>query len=651
MNQLKCLLLSLLMPALLFAQKSENLHQHYNNELRTFKEAMIRSEQMNPDTNIDVKFYHLELDISIGAPFLQATSTIIFEPKAENLNEISLDLHGSLEVESISGPVVSFEHSSPELKIYLDDSFNQGEPVELSIHYQGVPVLAGGYKGMRYETHGSNEPVIATLSTPFVAHYWFPCKDGPSDKPDSVYIDIKIPDTIIDGVPLKGVSNGVLEGTEIVGNKKVFKWRHRYPVVTYYMMAAVSNYETIEETYTGNYGEEFPLTYHVFNESYNSALQGVQDMPLAMDVFSDLFGVYPFANEIYGMTQLGYYGAIENQTNTIINNMSTGWFMISVHELAHMWFGDMITCADWHHGWLNEGFATYSEALYVEAQQGTNAYLSYMQGEEYYNGGSLYVENITDTFNIFQPLIYSKGSYVLHMLRGVLGDEAFFAGVKNYATHPDLTYGQATSEDLQIIMEEAAGYDLDFYFDQWIYDEYFPVYKYNYLNEPSSNISYVSLKQTQEEAGRRPMFEMPVQLKLFLQNGTDTLITVWNDLKVQTFELELESDITFVQVDPYGWLLDISTYDPDLIVELNDLDETNGIWIFPNPVKNELNIKIDPGSKFNEIRIYSLGGKVIWSKPLITLSEQIDISELKTSTYILKVVGQNSAKVQRFVKH
>ena len=651
MNQLKCLLLSLLMPAMLFAQKPEALQEHYRNELKTFKEAMIRSQKMSPDTNIDVKFYHLELDISLGSPFLQATSTCIFEPASENLSEVTLNLHGAMDVDSISGPVASFQHSSPNLKIFLSEAFDPGEQIDLAIHYHGVPELAGGYKGMRYETHGSNEPVIATLSTPFVAHYWFPCKDGPTDKPDSAYIDIIVPDTIIDGVSLKGVSNGVLDGTETIGNKNKFKWRHRYPVVTYYMMAAVSNYEVIEENYTGNYGEQFPLEYYVFNESYNQAQAGVEDMPLAMDAFSELFGVYPFAEEKYGMTQLGYYGAIENQTNTIINNMSTGWFMISVHELAHMWFGDMITCADWHHGWLNEGFATYAEALYVESQQGHQAYLNYIENEEYFEGGSLYVENLTDTFNIFQPLIYSKGAYVLHMLRGVLGDDVFFEGIKNYATNPNLMYGRATSEDLQLEMEIVSGMDLEFYFDQWVYDEYYPIYEYNFLNEPSSDIAYISLKQIQEDYGRRPLFEMPVQLKLFLQDGSDTLITVWNDMKVQTFEVEPASDITFVQFDPAGWLLDFASYDPDLPVGMNENETTSEIIVYPVPAYDLLHIATPGLSGRFQIQIFSVDGKLLLRSEMSGNPAELDISDFAPGVYMLHIQSETSTSAVRFVKH
>lgn len=415
------------------------------------------------------------------------------------------------------------------------------------------------------------------------------------------------------------------------------------------MMAAVSNYEIINDSYTGIYGEQYPLEYYVFNESYSQSLAGVEDMPLALNAFSDLYGIYPFHTEKYGMTQLGYYGAIENQTNTIINNMSTGWFMTSVHELAHMWFGDMITCADWHHGWLNEGFATYSEALYVESQQGYQAYLNTISNEEYYQGGSLYVENIQDTFNIFQPLIYSKGAYVLHMLRGVLGDDVFFEGIKNYATDPGLMYGRATSEDLQQVMETTSGTDLGFFFDEWIYDEYYPIYEYNYEYDAGAGNAYISLKQTQEDFGRRPLFEMPVQLKLFLQDGSNTTVTLWNDLKVQTFEIPLDQDITFVQFDPEGWLLDQNEYNPELPVGIVDTRSAEQIRVYPVPAKDQIQIVFPEIKTTSSATITDYSGRIMMKFNLQNSLTTVDISELSPGVYFLSITGDQHIQTIKFV--
>lgn len=175
------------------------------------------------------------------------------------------------------------------------------------------------------------------------------------------------------------------------------------------------------------------MDYYVFAADSSSAEAGTAEIPEAMALFETLFGPYPYADEKYGMTQLGYYGAIENQTNTITNNMSPAWFMISVHELAHMWFGCNLSCVSWHHGWLNEGFATYAEALWKKHSEGIEAYRAHMMSKAWYQGGTVYLEDVNDPFGIFLPIIYNKGAWVLHMLRFVLGDEVF-AALENYGS-------------------------------------------------------------------------------------------------------------------------------------------------------------------------------------------------------------------------
>jgi aminopeptidase N len=645
--KLRLLLILTILPAIILAQKSQVMHDHYHNEWNNFRDFIEASENDNTDTTIDVKFYHLGLDIGIDDPYLIGNTKCIFQPLIEEFNNLHLDLNSSMHIDSITGPVAGFEHFNDIIEITLDETFGTEDLIEITIYYQGVPKLAGGYKGMRYETHGNNEPIIATLSTPYLAHYWYPCKDGPSDKPDSVYVDITVPDIEINGIGLKGISNGLLEETAVEGDTKTFKWRHRYPIVTYYVMAAVSNYELISESYTGIYGEQYPLDYYVFEETYNQSIPGVADMPLALDAFSELFGIYPFYEEKYGMTELGYYGAIENQTNTIINRMTTSYFMISVHELGHMWFGDMITCENWHHGWLNEGFATYSEALYVESQNGYEAYQDYISNEQYFNGGTLYLENAQDTFNVFQPIIYSKGAYVLHMLRGVLGDEVFFEGLKNYSTDPELMYGNAVTEQLQEVMELTSGMDLEFFFNQWVYDEYYPKYQYNYEYNSITESVFLSIKQTQSW---RPLFEMPVQFELELIEGSDTIVTVWNDHEVQTFEIFGLSEVIDITIDPNGWLLDQSVYNPGLPVSVDELQNSVAMSVYPNPANYQLNINIHGFSKDCPMRIFNVEGREIFTGTIKQQKLQIDISSFDVGVYFIQVLTESRLVVKKFTK-
>ncbi len=593
------------------AQQKSPLEELHECEWKTFKEFVRYSEENIPDTNINVKFYYLDLEIAIDSPFIAGQVTCDFEPLVAGLEEIWLSLNSSLTVDDVSGDVDSFLQTGDSILINLDAAYGPGDELQVMISYQGVPVEAGGYKGLRYETHHGSEPIIATLSTPYLAHYWYPCKDGPSDKPDSVYVDITIPVKVVNNIEVIAVSNGVLENIIDNTSTKTYQWRHRYPIVTYYVMVAISNYVKFSEDYSGIYGEEYPLDYYVFEQDLAGSQDGVEDMPLALDVFSEKFGEYPFSSEKYGMTQLGYYGAIENQTNTITNNMYPAWFDVSVHELGHMWFGDMITCENWHHAWLNEGFATYSEAVYDEEVFGYEAYKENIAANEYFSGGTLYLQNASDTFNIFQGIIYRKGAYALHMLRAVLGDSIFWDCIYSYSTDPEFMYAQATTEDFQGLCENVSGVDLDFFFEQWIYDAYYPEYHFNFENHGDS-LAFLIL-QVQELSGRRPLFEMPVEVKLLFESGGDTTIKVWNDEIYQVFTVPVGEAVNMIEIDPEDKILCKKYYHPEIPVSLdeNTPGNDNIVKIYPNPVNQSASIKVYAENENMNLVFYDISGRMI----------------------------------------
>lgn len=506
------------------------------------------------DSSNDILFYHLDLDIALGSPFLRGNVLVRFASHQPALTQLRLNLHHAFTVDSVTGSASGFSASNDTLVITLDRPYQSGEVTSLTVHYHGVPPLANSTKGLRYTTHAGSQPVIASLSTPFLAHFWWPCKDGPGDKPDSVHIDITVPDTTIAGLPLVAVSNGTLAGTEILPGKIKYRWRETYPIAPYYVMVAISNYDHFQHNYSDSL-VQFPIDYYVFSEHRSAAELGVAQLPDAMAFFSSRFGSYPFHREKYGMTQLGYYGAIENQTNTITNNMSLSWFYVSVHELAHMWFGDMITCASWHHGWLNEGFATYAEALWEEHVHGTAAYHNYMMYFQYFGPGTIYLSDVSDPFAIFLPIIYDKGAYTMHMLRHVLGDSVFFESMSAYSNSSAFRFGHATTEDFQQVCENVAGQDLDYFFQQWIYGQNYPTYGFNWTSSPAAN-GYnvvVRIKQNPNTASP-PFFTMPIDVRITTVAG-DTLCRVFNDQIDQEFVLNVSHEPSAVSLDPDRWIL------------------------------------------------------------------------------------------------
>lgn len=426
---------------------------------------------------IDVLFYHLQLSPAIDRPWLEASTTIRFRAvSARDTLVIQLDTH--LKVDSITGRACRFEQKGTDsLCIYFNQALKYNDKVDLTVHYHGAPHLANSIKGMRWESHGDNVPIIATLSTPFLAHLWFPCIDGPADKADSVWVDITLPFASFNEQPLIGVSNGLLHHTSAPRTGfTTFHWRHGYPIVPYYVMMAVSNYREMKQDYTDPFGNSFPLIHYVFPENYGEALRGTHNLPQVMDFFSQRFGPYPFHKEKYGMTELGFYSGIENQTNAIVNNLAEGDFSTQVHELAHMWFADNLTCATWHEAWLNESFATYAEALWAEHKGGTASYWRVMHEHAEFETEPVYLEDISDPFNIFVSRVYYKGNWILHSLRQHMGDENFFKALHEYATSPRLQGGHVKTTDFNAICSKHHGKDLGWFFSEYASAEGIPCY-------------------------------------------------------------------------------------------------------------------------------------------------------------------------------
>ena len=387
----------------------------------------------------------------------------------------------------------------------------------------------------------------------------------------------------------------------------------------------------------------FPLHYYVFDSHYTNAISGVADMPKVMDFFINTFGPYPFEKEGYAMTQLGFYGGIENQTNSIVNNMGLSWFNVSVHELAHQWFADMITCETWNHGWLNEGFASYAEALYIEESKGIDFYHNYVSDFKFFTGGSIWLENVTDPFNVFRSIIYNKGAYFLHMLRRYVGDQAFFEILYTYSTHESTQYKYANTEFFQMISEQISEKDLDTFFEQWIYDERYPTYEYNYQFDSDLNTLSLSLIQTQEENGWRAIFEMPLDILIRYEDGTDSLLTVQNDKISQHYEFNISKSILNIEIDPNNWVLCRKKFNPDLVLGIEELSLTE-LFVYPNPNNGSFFIKtpLTINNKEITVKLYNSNGKLSFEQVYnVNSSIQINTTDLNKGFYTLQTTINN----------
>ncbi len=256
-----------------------------------------------------------------------------------------------------------------------------------------------------------------------------------------------------------------------------YYWKNHYTIANYLISLAITNYTQYDTYYHYSPTDSMVITNFIYPENFNYVKPLVDETDEMIEVFADRYGEYPFIEEKYGHAEYQWGGAMEHQTCS-----SMGFWGIGVisHELAHQWYGDMITCKDWHHIWLNEGFATYSEAVYLEARDGKAAYDAQIACEMSYARdaqGTIWVQDITDVGQIFNGnRSYAKGSCVLHMLRGIVGDSTFFDIMRTYSADPSVSYGVATTEDFQAIAESVYGQDLDYFFQEWIYGENEPTY-------------------------------------------------------------------------------------------------------------------------------------------------------------------------------
>ncbi len=510
---------------------------------------------VNNDSTYDVRYARLELTVpQPDTEYIEGNVTLgIVAHQLSVDNRIQLSLRSLLSVDSVfeAGKRVPFSHEGDSLFVMLGTHYQPDDQFDVRVYYHGYS-RSGAFihTEQRWELK-TPHPYLAILwtnSEPYGSKDWWPCKDNPAHKLDSVDLLITCPPTY------SIASNGLLRSVVDHDTSRMFSWHESYPIDHYLVAFVCTQYDTVGRWHHWAGGDSTLIESFVFPTSKDTLSAQLRELDTILDVYESWFGPYPFRKEKYGIAQW-HGGGMENQTLSFCND--AGEELIA-HETAHQWFGDGVTCKTWNDCWLNEGFATYTTDLFLQHKYGGATMDTIVAQQEAYitslPGGAVHTpDSLLEKNALYGRLVYSKGSMVLHMLRYILGsDTAFFRAIREYMTGP-LRYGVASADDFRASVEKSSGMDLKWFFDQWVYGEGYPIYKLAW-NPTDPLHPAVAISQT-GSVPSSPFFRMPIELE-FRGANFDTIVKVLNDKPLQPFAFSFTKAVSSVTFDPYNWILD-----------------------------------------------------------------------------------------------
>ncbi|MGV6828301.1 MAG: M1 family aminopeptidase [Flavobacteriales bacterium] len=640
----------LLLPLFLFSWilNAQNSANKLSSIIEAEKKSALKIIQgeRNPNTgNYDLKYHRLDLNLNPSIAAISGNITSYFEAK-ENLSQIIFELTNNMVVSQVSyhgNPTTFNQNANDEVVITLPQTINQGVLDSLTVTYSGNPE-SSGFGSFEQGTH-NGDPVIWTLSEPYGAKAWWPCKQDLNDKIDSVDVYINAPRFNPSNEEYFAVSNGLEQEQTITGNTKITHFKHRHPIPAYLIAIAITNYEIYSHTVPNN-GNPFDIINYVYPEDLVTAQNDTPVSVPIMNLYTNLFEEYPYADEKYGHAQFGWGGGMEHTTVSFMGGFSRG---LIAHEMAHQWFGDKITCGSWQDIWLNEGFATYLAALVIEDLDGESdfknlrgSYVDYITSNP---GGSVYVP-AQDTLNVSRVfngrLSYRKGAMVLHMLRKKLGDSTFFSALQAYLNDTNFAFNYAKTEGFKAKIEDETGENLTEFFNDWVYDEGYPSYQ-AFWDQPSSNELHILLNQTQSH-NSVSFFEASVPIRVFGTNGEILDVVLENNSNGQDFSLNVNFTVSNITINPD---FDLITRNNTVVLNNEDYNLDKSISIFPNPATKTFQLQKPAYLTIQNIDIYSVQGKLVHTEQNNTI---VHVESLKSGIYFLKIETNNGWIFKKLVK-
>lgn len=596
----------------------------------------------------DVHFYKLDIALERTSTYISGVVDIHATSKVAVLDTVLFELHGDLTINSIlvnGTPSTNFTRVGSA--VIVPTNFTTGDAFIITVDYNGTPPTAAsnplGGGGMSNGTSNSwGNQVTWSLSEPFSAFEWWPCKQSLTDKADSSYVYVTTNGTNMAG------SNGVLKNIVDLGNgTKRFEWESNY-AIDYYLIA-VSVAEYVEyNVYANPTGAVNPILIQnfIYNNPntlpyFQTEIDNTADF---IEYFSEIYGMYPFENEKYGHCMAPFGGGMEHQTMTF-----QGWFEdgLTAHELGHQWWGDNVTCASWSDIWLNEGFATYSDYLMTtqfhpvdSVSQMADIHDNVMS----VSNGSVWCEDSLNTNRIFSGrLSYDKGAGIIHTMRFMINNDAvFFNVLKQFQTiFADST---AHASDFKAVLESVTGMDFTAFFDEWYYGEGFPNYtaQWNKVND----ILYIEIGQLTSLPSSVLFFTNDIEIKVNGTDGSSVTQRFSINSNNQIVAMQFPANVQSIEFDPNNWIINGTgnIVENTSIVGIDEV-EKNEIIVYPNPTTSIL--YLNNSSEAKAYQIFNLKGQLVDSNSLVNGLNEIDVKSLSVGTYIIQIGNTQ----QEFVKN
>ncbi len=558
--------------------------------------------------NYDVIHYQINLSIDPNDNEIIGFVEIVLLPVVNIETNLLFDFAG-LQLDSVFiGPnKASFSRENELLTVYPSATIVAGDTQQVSFCYQGKPL-----KGLYFRPNAYGEMIVYSHNEPYDAHYWFPCKDQPADKATSS-VTVNVP------TPMIALSNGTLMGQSNAGpGSTIFAWYENYPIATYLISIAAGPYKIAADEFVWE-SKVIPLAYWVYSPDLDRGAQALLWTKEMLVFFSEFIGDYPFLLEKYDMVEVPFReaAAMENQTATTMGDFVMDNVGVIAHELAHQWWGDALTPKTFVDIWLNEGFASYFDALFTEYKYGEEAYQQQMDlyKNKMNSDGSLpYPIYDPPERYMFGNAVYMKGAWILHMLRFEAGESVFKKIIRDY--YEDYKYGTITTENLRRITEVVTGESWLKFFDQWLNYGGMPVIIGDWQQE--ENITTIMLEQFQQD----PIYHFNLEV-LVKGTSADTLIIIPVSERITKQKIYFADTVTEVDIDPLNKILNTNNG------PLYNIPQISGFLnIYPNPFQNKITIVYQVSKKEHiEILIFDVLGQLV--KKLVDESKILGIYQVE----------------------